>query len=78
MCFGHKLRKKKLNKLVNRITVAVRSAYVGESNEFLLNYCLHNENVRSSAHVIMYPDGYLDGPATLILRLKVANHIRPQ
>lgn len=64
---------------MNRIDVAIQSANVDESNRKLLNLCLHNESARTNVSVVVNCHGYLRrGSATVILRLEVVKHIRPQ
>lgn len=50
---------RRMEKLVNRISVAGQSANVGGKNEFSLNLCMHSNNMRT-CHLIAYCHVYPD------------------
>lgn len=68
-----------MEKLINRINVAIQSVKVGEGNGYLLHLCMHNESVRTNVCVVVYCLSQFERtPTTMILKLEVANHIKPQ
>lgn len=51
-----------MNKLLDRINVAVQAGNVGEGSEKLMIFCLHSESGKTNMDVIVNCPG---GPATM-------------
>lgn len=51
--FKNRVRGERLEKLADKISVAIQSANINEGNEFLITLCVLSEGVKNRALVIM-------------------------